>query len=229
MKNILIVGGSSGIGLELVRLLKDTHQVLVASRTPGPLASMGVTHLPIDVTDADGSLPGLPETLDGLVYCPGSVNLKPFKMLGVETFRADLELNFLGLIKILQPLMPRFREGASLVFFSSVAVGRGMPFHTSVSASKGAVEGFARALAAEYAPRLRVNVIAPSLVETPLTARMLNHEKKRENLAARHPLGRVGQPADIARMAAFLLSEDSSWVSGQILGVDGGVSTLQTP
>lgn len=229
MKNILIVGGSSGIGLELVRLLKDTHHVLVASRTPGPLASMGVTHLPLDVTEADGNLPGLPETLDGLVYCPGSVNLKPFKMLGVETFRADLELNFLGLVRVLQPLMSRFREGASLVFFSSVAVGRGMPFHTSVSASKGAIEGFARALAAEYAPKLRVNVIAPSLVDTPLTARMLNHEKKRENLAARHPLGRVGQPADIARMASFLLSDESSWMSGQVIGIDGGVSTLQTP
>ena len=228
MKNILIIGGSSGIGLELVRLLKDTHSVLVASRTPGPLASMGVTHLPVDVTATDGSLPGLPETLDGLVYCPGSVNLKPFKMLAVDTFREDLELNFLGLVKILQPLIARFNEGSGLVFFSSVVVGRGMPFHTSVSASKGAIEGFARALAAEYAPRLRVNVIAPSLVDTPLTARMLNHKKKRENLAGRHPLGRVGNPTEIARMASFLLSGESSWMSGQVIGVDGGVSTLQT-
>lgn len=229
MKNFLIIGGSSGIGLELVRLLKDTHGVLVASRSPGPLASMGVTHLPLDVTTTDGNLPGLPETLDGLVYCPGSVNLKPFKMLGVATFREDLELNFLGLVRILQPLMARFNEGSSLVLFSSVAVGKGMPFHTSVSASKGAIEGFARALAAEYAPRLRVNVIAPSLVDTPLAARMLNHERKRESLAGRHPLGRVGKPSEIARMAAFLLSEDSSWMSGQVIGLDGGVSTLQTP
>lgn len=229
MKHILIIGGSSGIGLELVKQLKDTHRVWVASRTPGPLPELGVTHLPYDVTDTESALSGVPEQLDGLVYCPGSVNLKPFKMLGEATFREDLELNFLGLVRVLQPLITRFREGSSLVFFSSVAVGRGMPFHTSVSASKGAIEGFARALAAEYAPNIRVNVIAPSLVESPLTARLLNNDKKREMLAARHPLGRVGNPGDIARMAAFLLSDQSSWMSGQVLGVDGGISTLQKP
>lgn len=228
MRNILVIGGSSGIGLELVRQIGESCRVWVASRSPGPLASMGVAHLPLDVTRPDAQLTGLPDTLDGLVYCPGSVNLKPFKMLGVQNFQDDLEINFLGLVRILQPLMPRFREGSSLVFFSSVAVGKGMPFHTSVSASKGAIEGFARALAAEYAPRIRVNVIAPSLVDTPLVARMLNHEKKRENLAGRHPLGRVGDPSEIARMAAFLLSQESSWMTGQVIGIDGGISTLQT-
>lgn len=227
MKHILIIGGSSGIGLELVKQLKDTHRVLVASRTPGPLPALGVTHLPYDVTDPESVLTGLPEQLDGLVYCPGSVNLKPFKMLGAAVFLEDLELNFLGLVRVLQPLMNRFREGASLVFFSSVAVGKGMPFHTSVAGSKGAIEGFARALAAEYAPALRVNVIAPSLVESPLTARLLNNDKKRELMAARHPLGRVGNPGDVARMAAFLLSDHSNWMSGQVIGVDGGISTLQ--
>ena len=229
MKNFLIVGGSSGIGLELATLLKNTHNLWVASRTPGPLAEMGITHIPFDVTAPADSLGGLPDQLDGLVYCPGSVSLKPFKLLGIQNFQDDLELNFLGLVKVLHPLMPLFREGASLVFFSSVAVGKGMPYHTSISASKGAIEGFARALAAEYAPKLRVNVIAPSLVETPLTARLLNNDKKRELLAARHPLGRVGNPGDIARMAAFLLSDDSSWMSGQVIGIDGGMSTLQTP
>jgi NAD(P)-dependent dehydrogenase (short-subunit alcohol dehydrogenase family) len=178
------------------------------------------------VTDSEITLQGLPDELDGFIYCPGSINLKPFKMLSLDAFQKDLELNFTGLVKVLKEVMPKFREGASLVFFSTVAVGTGMPFHTSVAAAKGAIEGFARALAAEYAPKLRVNVIAPSLVDTPLATRLLNNEKKQEKMAERHPLKRVGTPSDIAKMAAFLLSDDSSWMTGQVLGVDGGISTL---
>ncbi|MBC2840383.1 SDR family NAD(P)-dependent oxidoreductase [Robiginitalea sp. SC105] len=225
-KNILIIGGSSGIGLELVRLLKDTHNLYTASRQPGPLEDLGVSHIELDVTGDFEKLDGLPESLDGLVYCPGSINLKPFKMLSVNAFEEDLNLNFTGLVRVLKVVMPRFTETASLVFFSTVAVGSGMPFHSSVAASKGAIEGFARALAAEYAPQLRVNVIAPSLVDTPMASRLLNNEKKQEKMAERHPLKRVGKPGDIARMAAFLLSDDSSWMTGQVLGVDGGLSTL---
>ena len=225
-KNIFIVGGSSGIGLELLRLLAPGHQVFTASRHPGPTEGMEQTHLPMDVTRESFDLEGLPEKLDGFVYCPGSINLKPFKMLSLEAFQNDMEINFMGLLRVLREVMPRFNPGASLVFFSTVAVGSGMPFHTSVAASKGAIEGFARSLAAEYAPRLRVNVIAPSLVDTPLASRLLNHESKREKMAERHPLKRVGAPADIARAAAYLLSEDSSWMTGQVLGIDGGISTL---
>ncbi|MCO5723378.1 SDR family NAD(P)-dependent oxidoreductase [Robiginitalea marina] len=225
-KNLLIIGGSSGIGLELVNLLKDQYQITVASRTPGALEDMGISHLPLDVTADVMDLSGLPASLDGFVYCPGSINLKPFRMLSPEAYREDLEINFHGLVRVLREIMPRLSPGASLVFFSTVAVGSGMPFHTSVAAAKGAVEGFARALAAEYAPQFRVNVIAPSLVDTPLAARLLNNEKKRENMAERHPLKRVGTPADIAHMAAFLLSDDSSWMTGQVLGVDGGISSL---
>lgn len=225
-KNIFIVGGSSGIGLELASILKEEHQVYTASREAGPLSEMGIPHSRLDVMEDTLDLEGLPEHLDGFVYCPGSINLKPFKMLSLETFQKDLELNFTGLVKVLKAVMPRFREGASLVFFSTVAVGSGMPFHTSVAAAKGAIEGFARALAAENAPKLRVNVIAPSLVDTPLASRLLSNEKKQEKMAERHPLKRVGSPSDIARMAAFLLSDDSSWMTGQVLGVDGGISTL---
>lgn len=225
-KNLLITGGSSGIGLELVNLLKDQYQITVASRTAGPLEGMGIAHLPLDVTADALDLGGLPDSLHGFVYCPGSINLKPFRMLSPEAFRDDLEINFHGLVRVLKEIMPRLSQGASLVFFSTVAVGSGMPFHSSVAAAKGAVEGFARALAAEYAPQFRVNVIAPSLVDTPLASRLLNNDKKRENMAERHPLKRVGTPGDIARMAAFLLSEDSSWMTGQVLGVDGGISTL---
>lgn len=225
-KNIFIVGGSSGIGLELVKILKQENNVVTASRNPGDGEDGSIVSFPLDVTGESIDLSSLPETLDGFVYCPGSINLKPFKMLSTETFEKDMELNFTGLVRILKEIMPRFNEGASLVFFSTVAVGSGMPFHTSVAAAKGAIEGFAKALAAEYAPKLRVNVIAPSLVDTPLASRLLNNERKQEKMAERHPLKRVGTPGDIARMAAFLISEDSSWMTGQVLGVDGGISTL---
>jgi NAD(P)-dependent dehydrogenase (short-subunit alcohol dehydrogenase family) len=225
-KNVFIVGGSSGIGLELVRLLQDQYEIYTASRNPGPLSEMDVTHIPMDVTQELPDLGGLPEKLDAFVYCPGSINLKPFKMLSPEAFQKDLDINFNGLIRVLQAVMPRFSEGASLVFFSTVAVGSGMPFHTSVAASKGAIEGFARSLAAEYAPRLRVNVIAPSLVDTPMASRLLSNDRKREMMAERHPLKRTGTPGDIARMASFLLSAENGWITGQVLGVDGGISTL---
>ena len=225
-KKLFLVGGSSGIGLELANILKDDCELFTASRNPGPLSDMGVPHTQLDVTDEEINLDGIPDDLDGFIYCPGSINLKPFKMLSLDAFQNDLELNFIGLVKVLKEVMPKLREGASLVFFSTVAVGTGMPFHTSVAAAKGAIEGFARALAAEYAPKFRVNVIAPSLVDTPLATRLLNNEKKQEKMAERHPLKRVGNPSDIARMAAFLLSDDSSWMTGQVLGVDGGISTL---
>jgi NAD(P)-dependent dehydrogenase (short-subunit alcohol dehydrogenase family) len=225
-KTFFIVGGSSGIGRELVNILKKDALVITASRNPGWEEDGDVRSFPLDVTAESMDLSGLPESLDGFVYCPGSINLKPFRMLSPETFEKDLELNFIGLVRILKEIMPRFNPGASLVFFSTVAVGSGMPFHTSVAAAKGAIEGFARALAAETAPNLRVNVIAPSLVDTPLASRLLNNEKKQEKMAERHPLKRVGTPGDIAHMAAFLLREESSWMTGQVLGVDGGISTL---
>lgn len=225
-KKIFLVGGSSGIGLELAKILKDDCDLYTASRNAGPLAEMGIPHYPLDVAESGIHLEGLPEKLDGFVYCPGSINLKPFKMLSLDAFQKDIDINFTGLVRVLKEVMPKFTDGASLVFFSTVAVGTGMPFHTSVAAAKGAIEGFARALAAEYAPALRVNVIAPSLVDTPLATRLLNNEKKQEKMAERHPLKRVGNPSDIARMAAFLLSDDSSWMTGQVLGVDGGISTL---
>lgn len=225
-KNIAIVGASSGIGLELARILHPEHRVIAFSRTPGPLSDMGIDHFPMDVTQPLSIPEGVPETLHGLVYCPGSIQLRPFKMLTEEAFRADMEIHFMGLVRVAQALLPRMADGSSAVFFSTVAVGSGMPFHTSVAAAKGAIEGFARALAAEYAPKLRVNVIAPSLVDTPLAKRLLSTPAKQEAMAARHPLQRIGSPADIATMAAFLLSESSSWMTGQVLGVDGGLSSL---
>jgi len=149
-------------------------------------------------------------------------------MLKPKDFEDEMQLSFFGLIKVINALMPKLKESqqASLVFFSSVAVKVGMPFHTSIAAAKGAIEGFAKSLAAEYAPSLRVNVVSPSLTDTPLAEKLLNNDKKKEKMDQRHPLKRVGTTADIANMTAFLLSEESSWITGQILGVDGGLSTL---
>ncbi|WP_149302908.1 SDR family NAD(P)-dependent oxidoreductase [Pareuzebyella sediminis] len=225
-KNILLIGGSHGIGLALVKLMEKEYNVFVASRSSEGLNDTDSVHIPFDATTDELNTEDLPETLHGFVYCPGSINLKPFKMLSLDTFEEDMQLNFFSMVKIIKEIMGKMADGASVVLFSTVAVGTGMPFHTSVAAAKGAIEGFAKSLAAEYAPNLRVNVIAPSLVDTPLADRLLNNDKKREKMADRHPLKRVGKPKDIANIAAFLLDDKSTWITGQIVGVDGGLSTL---
>lgn len=228
MKNILLIGGSYGIGLAIAKELQSENKVFVASRTNDTIKDMDVTHILFDATTNSLNTSILPEVIDGLVYCPGSINLRPFKGLKVETFEADLQINFIGLVKVIQSILPNLiaSNQSSIVVFSSVAVTMGMPFHTSVAASKGAIEGFAKALAAEYAPKIRVNVIAPSLTDTPLADKFLNNDIKREKSAERHPLKRFGTSDDIAQMASFLLSDKSSWISGQIFHVDGGMSTL---
>ena len=228
MKNILLIGGSYGIGLALVKELLATNNVYVASRTLGALADLNVIHIPFDASTDTLDTSNLPSNLDGLVYLPGSINLRPFKGLKIDAFESDLQINFLGLVKVIQTVLPLLitSNQSSIVLYSSVAASMGMPFHTSVAASKGAIEGFAKALAAEYAPKMRVNVIAPSLTDTPLADKFLNNDVKKEKSSERHPLKRFGQPEDIAQMTLFLLSDKSSWMSGQILHVDGGMSTL---
>lgn len=226
MKNILLIGGSYGIGQSIVEELKDTHELFVASRTGENLQHKNITHIPFDVTVDELDLSTLPEKLDGFVYCPGSINLKPFKMMSLETMKDDMHLNFFSLVNVIKGIISKMNDKSSIVFFSTIAVGTGMPYHTSVAASKGAIEGFAKSLAAEYAPKIRVNVVAPSLVDTPLAKRLLNNDKKREAMNERHPLNRIGNAEDIAQTAIFLLSDKSSWMSGQIIGVDGGLSTL---
>lgn len=226
-KTILLIGGSYGIGATIADKLKENHQVIIASRSNDNI-SKNITHLTFDVLKDDIANLDLPDKLDGLVYCPGSINLKPFKMMTPKVFNDDMELNFHSLVRIVYGLLPKLKnsEQASLVFFSTVAVKVGMPFHTSVAASKGAIEGFAKALAAEYAPNFRVNVIAPSLTDTPLASKLLNNDIKKEKMAERHPLKKVGSTEDIAAMAAFLLNDESEWITGQVFGVDGGLSTL---
>ena len=228
MKNILLIGGSYGIGLELAKELQLENNVFVASRTNENLNNLKVTHILFDATTDTLDISKLPSVIDGLVYCPGSINLRPFRGLKIETFESDMHINFFSMVKVIQSILPQITasEQSSIVFFSSVAVKMGMPFHTSIAAAKGAIEGFAKALAAEYAPKVRVNVIAPSLTDTPLADKFLSTDEKREKSAQRHPLKRFGTTEDTAQMANFLLSEKSSWISGQIFPVDGGMSSL---
>ena len=231
-KNILVVGGSSGIGLELVRLLNgQQHNVYVGSRSKGGLEQMShAQHLTLDVTVEGIELKTLPEVIHGLVYCPGSIVLKPFQRLTVEDFMEDYQINLLGAVKVIQSCLKRMKKsptGASIVLFSTVAVKTGMAFHASVASAKGAVEGLTRSLAAEFAPRIRVNAIAPSLTDTPLAQTLLSNDAKRHAAADRHPLKRLGSAEDMARLAALLLSDDAAWMTGQILHLDGGMSSLR--
>lgn len=238
-KNYLVVGASSGIGRATAhRLLDEEATVYAWSRRDDPdLAERGAVQVPRDITKSiDAATIDLPGELHGLVYAPGTISLAPFKRLTPELFQSDLEVNLLGAVRVLQAVLDRLlaagaagdaSNGASVVLFSTVAVARGMAFHASVAAAKGAVEGFARSMAAEYAPRrLRFNVIAPSLTDTPLAANLLGSEKKAEAAAERHPLKRTGVPGDMAGAALFLLDPENSWITGQVLGVDGGLGSL---
>ncbi len=225
-KNILLIGGSYGIGLEITKQLAEKHVVYIASRTKEELGQINVNHIPFDAAVDDFPIQNLPNELHGFVFCPGSINLKPFKMLDMDAFKKDMEVNFFSMIRVTKSIVGNMANGSSMVFFSTVAASMGMPFHTSISAAKGAVEGFAKSLAAEYAPKIRVNTIAPSLVDTPLAGRLLNNDKKKELMAQRHPLKRVGNVKDIANMAVFLLNPENTWISGQVFGIDGGMSSL---
>lgn len=232
-KNILLIGASSGIGLATARLLQQLRANLyTASRHLSPeLAELGTTFTELDASQPIGAaLDGLPEVLHGVVYCPGSIRLRPFERVPLEDFRADFELNVLGAVQVLQATMKRLKKanGASVVLFSTVAADTGMAFHTSIATAKAAVEGLARSLAAEYAASgIRVNAVAPSLTNTPLAAALLSTPEKQEAGAKRHPLQRIGEPQDLAYMASFLLSDHSSFITGQVLPVDGGMSRLK--
>lgn len=233
MKKIIIAGAGKGIGLAIAQLLHEEHELITISRNrTSELDSLNTKFYQANLSGDESILPdNLPETIDGLVYCPGSINLKPFKRLTRQDFLDDLNQNLLGAVNLLQLVLPRLKRSgnAGVVLFSTVAVKLGMPFHASVAASKGAVEGLAKSLAAELAPAgIRVNVIAPSLTDTPLAEFLLNTPEKKEASGKRHPLQRVGTAGEMATLAAYLLSDNSSWITGQVIGVDGGMGSLKT-
>lgn len=228
-RTYLLIGGNSGIGLASARLLQaQGNSLIAAARTAGPLEELGI---PVQSFDAmnPGSLQ-LPPVLDGLVYFPGSINLKPFHRLTAEDFLNDYRVNCLGAVSALQAALPALKASASasVVLFSTVAVAQGMPFHASIAAAKGAVEGLTLSLAAELAPKIRVNAIAPSLTDTPLAGTLLSNDAKREASAKRHPLQQVGDPNDVAALVSFLLGDESKFFTGQVLHPDGGLSSVRT-
>ena len=224
----LIVGGSSGIGRALVDLLlEDGQDVTVWARNQRDLPA-AVTFHALDVTEGTIDKSMVPDVVDGFAYCPGSIDLKSFRSLKPDAFREAFEINVVGAVACLQAAERALKkaENPAVVLFSTVAVQKGMPFHAGVAAAKGAIEGLTRSLAAEYAPKIRVNAIAPSLTDTPLAEKLLSSDDKRQASADRHPLRKVGTPKDIAGMAHYLLSPKAGFITGQIIGVDGGMSTL---
>jgi NAD(P)-dependent dehydrogenase (short-subunit alcohol dehydrogenase family) len=231
MANYFIVGGSSGIGKKLAENLNDAGNRVFATYNKNEVQNFNsqVEYHKLDVTKDDINFEYLPEVIDGLVYCPGSIQLKPFHRIKPAEFTEDFELQVVGAVKTIQAVLPRLKKSdkASVVLFSTVAVQSGFNFHSLVATSKGALEGLIRSLAAELAPAIRVNGIAPSLTDTPLAQHLLNSPEKQENNAQRHPLKRIGTVNDMANAAAFFLSEKSSWITGQILHVDGGISKLK--
>jgi NAD(P)-dependent dehydrogenase (short-subunit alcohol dehydrogenase family) len=233
--NYVIAGGSKGIGRELVRLLEpNADQIDVYSRSQDELnVNEVVRHHACDFTLDEIQLEELPEVIHGVAYCPGSINLRSFRSLKPDDFRKDLEVNLIGAVKFLQACQTGLKKGgaespSSAVLFSTVAVGQGLPMHASVASAKGAIEGLTRSLASEWAPKIRVNCLAPALTETPLAARFFSSPESREAMAAKYPLGRTGVPHDLASIAQFLLTPQSSWITGQVIGVDGGMSSLRS-
>ncbi|MCY7351908.1 MAG: SDR family oxidoreductase [Cytophagaceae bacterium] len=230
-KNYLVVGASSGIGREVAQRLIDQGASVYSASRQQPEGLTIARHFTFEALTPDTStFAELPDVLHGLVYCPGTINLKPFNRLSLDEFRNDFQINVVGAVAVLQACLNPLKkaEGASVVLFSTVAAKVGMSFHSSVSASKGAIEGLAKSLAAEWAPsQIRVNAVAPSLTDTPMGHFLVNTPEKVDSSNKRHPLGRYGQPADIAAMSTFLLSDDAGWITGQIFGVDGGMGNLK--
>ena len=227
MRHILIIGGTKGIGKAILDLLIEENKITCMSRNVSDFNHENYNHIQLDATLDD--FPDL-EKIDSLVYCPGSINLKPISTLSIEDFRNDFELNVIGAVKSIKKYLPLLKKGEnpSILLFSTVATKLGMPYHASVSASKSAIDGIVKTLGAELAPKIRINAIAPTITNTELASKILRNEKVLENMIERHPLKKILSANEVAKMAKFLISEDGSSISGQIINMDAGIVSFKS-
>jgi NAD(P)-dependent dehydrogenase (short-subunit alcohol dehydrogenase family) len=228
MKHYLIVGASSGIGFAVAKKLSLANRITAISRSEKELSTLpNTTFHNVDISTGIAEFPSIEGPLDGIIYCPGTINLKPFRAIKDEDFQNEWNINVMGAIKTIRHYLPALQqaEQPSIVLFSTVAVQNGMPFHSGIAAAKGAVEGLTRSLAAEFAPKIRVNAIAPSLTQTPLADKLINTESKLKAAEDRHPLKSLGSADTIADCVLFLLN--APWTTGQILHIDGGMSAIR--
>ncbi|WP_430929105.1 SDR family NAD(P)-dependent oxidoreductase [Polaribacter marinivivus] len=226
MRNILVIGGSKGIGKAIITNLVEENHVYNVSRTSPDFSHNNLTHFSLDILTDE--LPEI-DKIDTLIYCPGSINLKPISRLKLEEFRDDFEINVVGAVKIIQKYLPKLKEGNSpnILLFSTVASKLGMPFHASVAAAKSAVEGLTKSLGAELAPTIRVNAIAPTVTDTDLASKLLRNDRMIENITERHPLKKYLQPKEVADLATFLTSDKAKSISGQIFELDCGIVSFK--
>ena len=226
MKTIIVVGGSKGIGNAIVKTLVNTHKVVNISRTAPKESHANLTHFSCDITQ--DALPVI-DSADSLIYCPGSINLKPISRLSIDDFKNDFDINVLGAVKAIQHFLPLLKNGTSpsIMLFSTVAAKLGMPFHASIATAKAGVEGLVKSLGAELAPNIRVNAIAPTVTDTDLASKLLRNDKMIQNIKERHPLKKFLSPEEVAKMAQFLISDSASSISGQIFEMDCGIVSFK--
>jgi NAD(P)-dependent dehydrogenase (short-subunit alcohol dehydrogenase family) len=226
MKKILIIGGSKGIGNAILQQQLENNTVITISRNAPEITHPSLTHYSLDVLQ--DTLPEI-ESLDTLIYCPGSITLKPIGSLSIDDFRNDFEINVIGAVKVIQKYLPVLKKGnqPSILLFSTVEAKLGMPFHASIATAKAGVEGLVKSLGAELASSIRINAIAPTITDTSLAAGILRNDRMKENMIERHPMKGYLQPEEVANMADFLISEKAKSISGQIFEMDYGIVSFK--
>ena len=227
MGKVLIIGGTKGIGKAIVSEIIEEHEVVCLSRNVSDFTHNNYKHIKFDVLNDE--FPEI-ESLDTLIYCPGTINLKPISTLSLDDFRYDFELNVIGAVKAIKKYLNLLKksENPSILMFSTVATKLGMPYHSSVSVSKSGIDGLVKTLGAELAPKIRINAIAPTITNTDLASKILRNEKVIENMIERHPLKKILSPDEIAKMASYLISKNSSSISGQIFNMDAGIVSFKS-
>ena len=227
MKNIVIIGGTKGIGKAIVSEVVDNNNVVCLSRNQTDFSHDNYTFHNFDALVDD--YPDF-ESVDCLIYCPGSINLKPISTLSLDDFRNDFELNVIGAVRAIKKYLNLLKKSgsASILLFSTVATKLGMPYHASVSVAKSGIDGLVKTLGSERAPKVRINAIAPTITNTELASKILRNDKVIENMVERHPLKKILSSNEVAKMASFLISEDASSISGQIFNMDAGIVSFKS-